>query len=336
MGTAVSPVAEFKIVTASPRGTYIEIGRDLARFVAPGANVSMEVLSSLGSSENVRRLRYEPGVRLALVQSDVYQAFLDEADAGNREAEALIRPLRVVMPLYNEEIYFIARADAPIEFVHEIRDAKMNIGPLTSGTALSAATLYRLMFDRQIPEGNATYLTNEDALVKLISDRTLDVVVVVAGQPARLLTEMKPEARQFIKLLKFDPEQPASKAALRTYFEATIRAANYPNLLPQDIPGVAVKAYLATYDYKINYNVDQMARFARSLCQNFNALQSAGHPKWREVQLSLPELGANWKYYAPTERELRRCIANRASGSYPQAPLRRACSQQERILGLCQ
>ena len=35
----------------------------------------------------------------------------------------IIRPLRVIVPLYNEEIYFIVRADSPLNFVHEIRDA---------------------------------------------------------------------------------------------------------------------------------------------------------------------------------------------------------------------
>ena len=62
----------YKIVTASERGTYIKIGRDLAEFVAPAADIELEVLPSAGSAENVKLLRYEPGVKLALVQSDVY------------------------------------------------------------------------------------------------------------------------------------------------------------------------------------------------------------------------------------------------------------------------
>jgi TRAP-type uncharacterized transport system substrate-binding protein len=44
------------------------------------------VLPSAGSAENVQRLRYEPGVKFAMVQSDVYQAFLDLAASGNAEA----------------------------------------------------------------------------------------------------------------------------------------------------------------------------------------------------------------------------------------------------------
>src|SRR5688572_2815720 len=127
MGGAFA-AAEFKIVTASERGTYIQIGRDLATHVAPAANINLEVLPSAGSAENVQRLRYEPGVKFAMVQSDVYQAFLDQAAAGNADAGAMIRPLRVIMPLYNEEIYFIARADSTLNYVHEIKDAKINAG----------------------------------------------------------------------------------------------------------------------------------------------------------------------------------------------------------------
>jgi TRAP transporter TAXI family solute receptor len=328
-GSAIAQVP-YKIVTASERGTYIQIGRDIAKFVAPDANIDLEVLPSAGSAENVRRLRHEPGVKFAMVQSDVYQAFLDQDRGGNAEAGVLIRPLRVIMPLYNEEIYFIARADAQLEYVHQIKDAKINVGPLLSGTAMSATTLYRQMFDAPLPEANASYLSNEDALVKLTVDKTLDVVVVVAGQPAKLLVDMKPEARQLIKLLKFDASRPESQAALKTYFAATVRAASYPSLLTEDLPGIAVKAYLVTYDYALGTTVSSLRKFARSLCQNFGTLQSQGHPKWREVDLSLPALGRGWIYYPPMAREIQSCTAGKAV-----AVPSKGCTQQERILGFC-
>lgn len=334
--TAVLAAAEYKIVTASERGTYIKIGRDLAQFVAPPADIALEVLSSAGSVDNVRRLRYEPGVKFALVQSDVYQSFLDMASGGNSEAGALIRPLRVIMPLYNEEIYFIARADSERNYVHEIRNAKINAGELGSGTALTSATLYRLMFGEAIPDASTSYLSNEEALVKLVTDKTIDVVAVVAGQPAKLLVDMKPEARQRIKLLKFDASHPSSKTVLRTYFQASVRASNYPNLLTADLSGLAVKAFLVTYDFQVRNTEAYLRRFARSLCQNFPTLLEKGHPKWREVELALPDLGRGWNYYAATAAELRSCIAGEAkgrvqTGSQPA----KGCSQQEWLLGLC-
>jgi TRAP transporter TAXI family solute receptor len=328
---AAALAIDYKIVTASERGTYIQIGRDLAKFVAPGADISLEVLPSAGSAENVNRLRYEPGVKFAMVQSDVYQAFLDQAASGNAAAGAMIRPLRVIMPLYNEEIYFIARRDSALNFVHEIKGAKINAGALRSGTALSTATLYRQMFGTSLPDSQASFLPNEEALVKLISDKSLDVVVVVIGQPAKLLVDMKPEARDLIKLLKFDAAHPASAEALKTYFPATVRAASYPNLLTEDLPGLAVKAFLVTYDYKLDQTVGHLTRFVRSLCTNFATLQSQGHPKWREVELAMPALGRGWLYYPPMAREMRACLAGQA----PPVKTMAACTQQEKILGLC-
>lgn len=328
---AVLAATPYKIVTASERGTYIQIGRDLAKFVAPAADIELEVLPSAGSAENVQRLRYEPGVKFALVQSDVYQAFINQGEAGNAEAANMIRPLRVILPLYNEEIYFIARADSPFTHVHEIRDAKINVGLLRSGTAMSATTLYRLMFGQPLPDAQMSFQSNEEALARLVTDKSVDVVVVVAGQPAKLITDMKPEARALIKLLKFDAKHPASQAALKTYFASAVRKDSYPNLLAEDVPGLAVKAFLVTYDYTLSGTRTYLARFARSLCQNFDTLQSEGHPKWKEVELALPDLGRGWAYYPPIARELKRCLAERAKP----APAK-ACTTEQKILGLCE
>ena len=56
------------------------------------------------------------------------------------------------------------------------------------------------------------------------------------------------------------------------------------------------------------------------------------YPKWREVDLALPQLGRGWAYYAPVEKELRSCVAERPA----RARSARTCTLQERILGLCE
>lgn len=337
---AANGQVEYKMVTAFERGTYIEIGRNLAEFVAPAADIRLAVLPSAGSGENVRRLRYEPGVKLAMVQSDVFQAFLDQAESGNAGARDMIRPLRVVMPLYDTEIYLIVRQDSPMNYVHEIRDARINASEVGSGTALTAATLYRLMFREPIVEGKASYLPNEEALVKLIAERSIDVVAVNAGQPAKILLDMQPEARQLIKLLKFDADHPASREALKIYAPMTVRASSYPKLLSEDVPTLGVKAYLVTYDFSLKGTEISLRRFARALCENFATLQEKGHPKWQEVKLALPELARGWLYYPPTTSELRACVAGQAAPSARAQPAAapapaRPCSQQAHILGLC-
>jgi TRAP transporter TAXI family solute receptor len=323
--------ASFKIVTADPRGTYFAIGSDLAKLVAPGADIELEVVPTDGSAANIRLLREAPGVKFAIVQADVYQAFVDRASQANREALRIMRPLRVILPLYNTEIHYIARADSELNYLHDLKSARINGGLVGSGAAFITHTLYKMMFGGAMPEANASYLPNAEALVKLITDRSVDVAVVAAGQPAPIIANMKPEAQKFIKLLKFDPAHPSSKSALSIYAPATVRAASYPNLLKEDFTTISVGAFLVTYDYNLQSTVDYLVRFARSLCQNFATLQAKGHPKWREVDLALPALNDGWTYYGPTSREIRSCISERKGAS----PARTACSSEERILGFC-
>ena len=324
--------AEFKIATADKRGTYFAIGADLAKYVAPGADISLEVMPTDGSAANIRHLRFDPGVKFAIVQADVYQAFVDRGASRNPEAARIIRPLRVILPLYNTEIHYIARADSELNYLHDIKDAKINGGLVGSGAAFITHTLYRMMFDGPMPDAAASYLPNDQALIKLITDKSVDVAVVAAGQPAPIIANMKPEAQKFIKLLKFDPNHPTSKQAMKIYSPATVRSGSYPNLIKEDFTTISVGAFLVTYDYTLQGTVEHLTRFARQLCEQFPELQAKGHPKWREVELSLPPLNDGWTYYGPTAKELRNC---RPGQQKVVAKPARACSAEEKILGLC-
>ncbi|MFL6570122.1 MAG: TAXI family TRAP transporter solute-binding subunit [Burkholderiales bacterium] len=332
-GGQAQAAAEFKIATADKRGTYFAIGADLAKYVAPNADISLEVLPTDGSAANIRHLRFDAGVKFAIVQADVYQAFVDRGGEG-KEAARIISPLRVILPLYNTEIHYIARADSPYTYLHDLKDARINGGLVGSGAAFITHTLYRMMFNSPMPENNATFMPNDEALVKLITDKSIDVAVVAAGQPAPIIANMKPEAQKFIKLLKFDPDHPSSKRPLSIYASSTVRAASYPNLLTENFTTISVGAFLVTYDYKLQATTQYLVRFARSLCQIFNTLQASGHPKWREVDLALPALNKGWTYYPPTTRELRNCVAERAKAS-ARAKAAKACSSEEKILGFC-
>jgi uncharacterized protein len=339
LNTQAHAQADYKIVTGPERGTYIQIGADLAKWVADPINMSLDVLASKGSAENVQRMRYEPGVKFALVQSDVYQAYLDMASAGNAEAGKIIQPLRLIMPLYNEEIYFVVRSDSPLNYIHEIKDKNISVGLIGSGTAQSATTLYKLMFNQPIPEENAQHYSNEDALAKLIV-RKLDVAIIVAGQPAKLFQDLNTDLLGQIKLLKLDPSVPETARAEQTYFPATIRTTSYPNWIKEDSPTLTVKAFLVTYDYNLRGTVGVMSEFADSLCTHFDDLQANGHPKWKQVKLELPALSRGWRYYPPTEKRLRACIARIAANGGGATPVtqrapKRSCTDAEKVLMLC-
>ena len=322
---------QYNIVTASENGTYIQIGRDLATYVAPAAGIELRALPSKGSVENMKRLRDEPGTKLALVQSDVYQAFKDLAGRGNLEAGRIVRPLRVVMPLYDEEIYVVTRADSPLRYISEIRDQRINIGPIGSGSGITASTLYQAMFGVPMTEANVSSFTHEEALVKLVRDRSVDVVIVVAGQPASLFLGMEQGVEKYFKLLSRD-ESPATASALVTYSKSAIKASSYPNWLSADVPTLGVKTLVVTYDYSLSQTRDALSRFSKSLCENFSMLQANGHPKWRDVSLKLPALSPGWSYYPPTEQQLSSCMSPRPHRAARPRP---NCTFQDKVMGLC-
>jgi hypothetical protein len=234
------PAVAYKIVTASERGTYIQIGRDLAKFIAPQAQIELDALPSAGSAENIHRLRYEPGVKFALVQSDVYQAFINQSNAGDNNAAAIIKPLRVILPLYNEELYFIVRADSPLNFVHEIRDSTINVGPLRSGTAMSATTLYRLMFERPPltiacrSSAMKTHWSSSPATSRSTSS---------SWSRAARQTVGRHEARSARADQAAQVRRRASiqQGGVEDVLSSTVRAASYPNVLTEDVPGIAGK-----------------------------------------------------------------------------------------------
>ncbi|MES2886855.1 MAG: TAXI family TRAP transporter solute-binding subunit [Pseudomonadota bacterium] len=330
-GSASAAGIAYNIVTSTENGTYPLIGKDLANHIAPAAGIELQPLFSKGSVENIKRLRDEPGTKLALVQADVYQAYKDQAARGNAEAARLIRPLRVVLPLYDEEVYVITRADSPLQYISQIQNLRINIGPIGSGSAMTATTLYRAMFKVPMADDKVSTLSNEDALLQLVKDKNLDAVIVVAGQPTTLFLGMEPGVEKYFKLLKAD-NSPALTAALNTYSKSTIRATSYPNWLKEDHPSVSVKSLLVTFDYNLVHTRQALAGFAKSLCANFDTLQARGHPKWREVSLRLPPLSAGWSYYGPTSQELGRCVASAAR----QTPAASAnCALPDKVMGLC-
>lgn len=328
-GAAVA-ATQLKFAAGPERSAQFQIARDIARFVARAADIDLEVVATLGAVDNLQRLRDDAAMRFALLPSDTMHAYLDAAARGNADANLFVAPLRVVAPLYEEQIYFIARSDSVLNAVHEIKDARINVGPLGGGTALSVTTFFRLMFGAAIADDKLSFLPHEDALVKLITDKTVDVVAVLAEQPAKLLADMRPEARRYVKLLRFDAAHPSAAAIQGVYGASSLRPASYPNLLSDDLPAVSLRTYLVAYSVRSGDLDAQLARFTRTLCQNLPRLKAEGHPQWHEVEIAHAALGPGWFYAKAAARELRRCTD--ASTAPQQGDV---CSQQDRVLGLC-
>ena len=200
----------------------------------------------------------------------------------------------------------------------EIAGTRINLGERGSAVAGSTSTLVQALFGT--PPSAPVHLPPDEALVRLITDRTVDVVAVLGGQPVPLIANMKPEARRFVKLLQWSRRHPAGERAASQFASSTLRMRSYPNLLTEDVPAIGVRSVLVANDHDSKAARDALARLARSLCRNLGALHKHGHPKWREVKGTLPDVGAGIAYHEATSREINLCIADRVSGMLERLP----------------
>jgi uncharacterized protein len=340
------------IVTGGKTGTYYQIGNDLKAIVAP----TLEVRESRGSWANVEELSQTKGVGLALVQSDVYAAFVYLRDnpqvprETRRQYARLLENLRVFMPLYREEIHFLVKKDSPLEYIHQIRGARIWMDAEKSGTYLTALNIYSKMFNER-PKIVAPFLnptvTGDDEGTKtrrsalmVLSDPDfykdfpkMDVMVLVGGQPLKLLATNIPDN---LKLLKFDPNYPASARLVQEYRRADIQKASYPllNIADASQPSLSVDSYLITANFIDPQRRQFVSTLADRFCEKFDELQAKGHPKWKALTWKpgapLPALSAGWQYSMRAKERLSRCRYQEAA-----APTPSACKPQDRFAGLC-
>ena len=141
------------------------------------------------------------------------------------------------------------------------------------------------------------------------------MAVVAAGQPAPIIANMKPEAQKYIKLLKFDPNHPASKPALEIYAYATVRASSYPNLLTEDFTTISVGAFLVTYDYNMQGTVDRLPVSPGRCARTSRSCRPRAIRSGARSASTLPELSNGWTYYPPTTREIRNCLPEKTDQS---------------------
>lgn len=324
--------SDVRLLTGPQPTSQHRVGGELARRLSPAAGVPIALVETAGPGDLLQRLRDEirpNGLDFAVVPADIGQLYLNAALGGNREAASWLAPLRVVAPLYSEELHFIVRSDSLFEALQDIRSARINVGPVAGGTAMTVATLYRLLFGTAPPPENLSRFSNEEALTKLLTDQSIDVVAMVADQPVPLLSAMKPEARRFIRLLQFDREHPSTAAVTKVYGVSTLQATSYPRLLDRDLPALAVRLYLVAHSEREGLAAQRLRRIGAALCTDLPRLKTTGHRKWREIATGLPALAPGWHYSEVSTPELAHCLGL-AGNEIPDL-----CLPEERSLGLC-
>ena len=281
-------------------GSDPRIARDLARVLAAPGGLQVIPRPEGQIAASTEAATAPPAIALVLWDA-LGPAAKAHAGAGDPQ-----RGLRVVMPLFTEEIHVLVRRDAPVTYVHELEGRRVNLGPAGSGAEITASRLWERMFGAPAAPEIAHRLEDGAALRKLLDDGSIDAMVVVAGQPARWLERLPPEIGQRLRLLPIDPQHPFSQRAIETYLPTVVRAGSYPGWVGANVPALASMSFLASFAEDDPSGARRVADLARALCRELPTLRRDGHPKWREVQPEFqPETG--WPYSPTATAALRDC-----------------------------
>lgn len=332
--TCNEPRVTYDITTGSKTGTYYQIGLNLAKYVAPDACIDLNVKNSNGSLDNAFKLNSANNIKFAIVQNDVLQELKKLSEGGNKNATKLVNNLRVITPLYNEEIHIITDANSTINTFGDLRDKKIAIGKQKSGTAMTSYLLYKELFGEELEKGRTQ---NFNESLKDLENGHIDAIIKVAGQPVlRLNQYMTEDSAKYIKLLSYN-EKNLAHNPVTSYYSADIKDGSYP-WIKNDIPTLSTKSYLITYNYGNPRERKYIKKFVQSLKDKLFLMQQKAtkqlntpHTKWKEVSNKCaPTLPGGWKYYRVVNEICRKSRP-------PTAPLASpSCSKRDRAIGLCE
>src|ERR671918_2874161 len=146
---ATGLAADLGVITGSEKGTYYQFGLNLqALGKSNGFNVAVH--PSKGSVENVYAVYQRPGVPMGIVQSDVL-AFVARVQT-DQTLKRIAKKIKLVFPLYNEEIHLLARRGVVSSF-DDLADKRVAIGRDGSGTYLTTPASVQAVGRRAARDG---------------------------------------------------------------------------------------------------------------------------------------------------------------------------------------
>ncbi|WP_242637627.1 TAXI family TRAP transporter solute-binding subunit [Desulfobacter hydrogenophilus] len=273
-----SSAADLGIITGGTKGTYFQFGLNLME-LGKKYGYNIHVYNSRGSVENVYAVYQRPKTQMGIVQSDVL-AFVLKVKS-NKVLKLIARKIKMVFPLYNEEVHLLGKTS--VASFDDLENRRVAVGKEGSGTYLTA----KLLFEVSGIKPAQTLTVGTDKALAMLKAGTIDAMFYVAGFPVALFSEQV-TAGDDLHIMPI-----GNKSITEFYPMAQIPAGTYP-WQSQAVSTVAVKAVLVSFDFRRN-NCDAVGEFANIVYENLDWLKQNGHPKWNSVDLDYPLKG--WEQY---------------------------------------
>ena len=274
---AALPVAAqqfVNVLTGGTSGVYYPLGVALAGAIGkalPTAKVAAQ--STKASVENLNLLQAGRG-ELAFTLGDS----LSDAWKGNEEAgfKAPLKRLRGVAAIYPNYIQIVARADAGIKTLADLKGKKISVGAPRSGTELNARAILGAAGLTYKDFAKVEYLPFGES-VELMKNRQLDVTLQSAGLGVASLRDLATAMDVVVVAVPADVIKKVNDPA---YLPATVPANTYRGQT-SDVVTAAVQNYLVTHE---GVPDDIVYTMTKTLWSGLDALVAA-HSAAKQIKL---------------------------------------------------
>lgn len=253
------------ILTGGTSGIYYPIGVALSNIYnksIPEAKISVQATKA--SVENLNLLQVGRG-EVAITLGDSLSA----AWAGNEEAgfKQPLKSLRGISALYTNYIQIVARADAGINTLADLKGKRISVGAAKSGTELNARAVLAAAGIRYQDFSKVEYLPYAES-VELLKNRQIDVTLQSAGLGNPALRDLA--ASIDVVFIPVPPEVVA-KIGDKAYLPAAMPADTYKGQT-RAVPTATVINFLVTHE---GVSADVVYRMTKSMYENLDQLVAA-------------------------------------------------------------
>jgi len=277
--------SEFIIATGSKYGTYTKIVQDL-KDVCKSTSIRLKI--TRGTGDNISLLfDRKSKIDFAIAQLDVlyFLKYFERSDIQKQ-----LEQIRMVVPLYFEEIHLLVRTDRNINSLKDLKSRKVNIGPPGSGTFLTANIIqYKTSSQWDVQSERI-----ETALKNLI-DGKIDAMFLVIGQPTPILFRLPKEVSNQIKLISIKHPKLAT-----FYLSVTIPGNSY-KWQPKLVQTYKIRSAIITNRHTTKKKVQMIDICLR---KHIDALRQKGHAKWKQVKPRAKQ-NSRWPYHSALKESIK-------------------------------
>jgi uncharacterized protein len=269
--TAPSPAQDIVILTGGTSGVYYPLGLALQKiFERDLPNAKVSVISTQATVENLNLLQQGKG-QLALAQGDILtDAWKGNPEAGFPSSRTKIRLIGAAFPNY---IHIIARRDANIASVKDLRGKRVSVGAARSGNELNARALFDAADMSYADLLQVEYLAYGES-VELMAKQQLDAAIISAGLGVAAVNQAVSQMP-----IVFVPIQRDLIDKTRNMFFAAAIPANSYQTQTSEVPTAALNNFFVTTS---DASEETVYRITKAIFSNVKELQAV-HPAARVI-----------------------------------------------------